>query len=96
MRESAIEKYLVKRVAECGGVAEKFVSPGRKNVPDRLCQWVGYIDFVELKATGVEPNAGQLRDHARRLQLGHEVWVIDSKERVDTYIDYCLRRELFP
>ena len=93
MRESTIEKYLVKRVAESGGIAEKFVSPGRKNVPDRICQWMGFLDFVEVKAPGVKPKEAQLRDHVLRLRLGHEVWVIDSKESVDKYINYCLRRE---
>lgn len=87
MRESSIEKYLVREVARACGVAEKFTSPGRRNVPDRIVTWLApMIDFVELKATGEKPNAGQLRDHKRRRARGYFVAVIDSKEGVDRYI----------
>lgn len=34
--EKTIEAYLVREVAKIGGVAEKFTSPGRRSVPDRL------------------------------------------------------------
>lgn len=87
MREFTVEKYFVEQVTLAGGVAEKFKSPGRKNVPDRLCSWpLGYHDFVELKATGEKPTPGQLRDHKRRRAMGHRVWVISSKDQVDRYI----------
>lgn len=36
MRESKIEKYLVERAEAKGGIAYKFKSPGRRNVPDRM------------------------------------------------------------
>lgn len=36
VRESDIEKHLVARVKEAGGVAYKWVSPGRVGVPDRI------------------------------------------------------------
>ena len=36
MLESTIEKYLVKRIEAIGGTAEKFTSPNRRSVPDRL------------------------------------------------------------
>lgn len=35
-RESVIEAHLVKRVAQLGGHAYKWVSPGRVGVPDRI------------------------------------------------------------
>ncbi|STB57700.1 Uncharacterised protein [Citrobacter freundii] len=35
-RESLIEKHLVAEVKKAGGVAFKFVSPGRRSVPDRI------------------------------------------------------------
>jgi hypothetical protein len=34
--EKTIEAYLVRQVAKIGGVAEKFTSPNRRSVPDRL------------------------------------------------------------
>jgi hypothetical protein len=94
MRESTVERYLVQRVEALGGTAEKFKSPNNRNVPDRICSWpFGYVDFVELKATGVKPNAAQLRDHKRRRALGHEVYVLDSIESVLDYAEFALRRE---
>lgn len=87
MRESSIEKHLVAEVKKAGGVAEKFSSPGRKNVPDRIVTWLApMLDYVELKATGNKPNAGQRRDHARRRKRGYSVFVLDSKAMVDVYI----------
>jgi hypothetical protein len=36
MLERTIEAALVRRVKELGGLCEKFVSPGRRSVPDRI------------------------------------------------------------
>lgn len=84
MRESTIEAYLVKRVKELGGIADKFVSPGKRSVPDRIVTLPGgTIIFVELKAPGKKPTPLQIKDHERRRALGCTVLVIDSKEGVD-------------
>ncbi len=84
MKESTIERYLVQEVEKRGGLCEKFVSPGRRSVPDRIITWpYGVIHFVELKAPGKAPRIDQLRDHARRRALGVNVFVIDSKGGVD-------------
>jgi len=82
MREKTIEAALVKRVEALGGMCEKFVSPGRRSVPDRLVTLPGNrIVFVEVKATGEGPTELQARDHKRRKALGCEVYVInDIKE----------------
>ncbi len=86
MLECNIEKALVKRVKELGGTAEKFTSPGRRSVPDRLVTLPGgVIVFVELKAPGKKPTENQLRDHGRRRALGCDVRVIDSLEAVDAF-----------
>jgi hypothetical protein len=93
IRESDVESYLVEEVKRCDGVAEKFSSPQRAFVPDRIVTWPSRafnrttrIQFVECKAPGKEPNAGQLRDHARRRAMGSEVFVVDTFEAVDKYI----------
>lgn len=76
-----MEKALVRRVKELGGIAEKFVSPGRRSVPDRLVTLPGgRIVFVELKAPGKHPTELQQRDHERRRELGCDVRVIDTVE----------------
>jgi hypothetical protein len=77
----------VREVAKAGGTAEKFISAGRRDVPDRIVTWISpLLDFVELKAPGEKPTPGQLRDHARRRARGYSVLVIDSKEGVDLYV----------
>lgn len=86
MRESVVEKYLVQQVKKFGGEAEKFVSPGRRNVPDRLISWPGnIIHFVECKRPGKKLRPGQARDVKRRLARSNRVLVVDSKYAVDAY-----------
>lgn len=51
MLEKTIEAAFVKRVKELGGIAEKFVSPNKRSVPDRIVMFPGgKLLFVELKA----------------------------------------------
>jgi hypothetical protein len=93
VRESQIEAHLVKRVKELGGEVRKVQWVGRRGAPDRLVMlpprfvrgfW-GSPDtiWVELKATGVKPEAHQLREHKRMTAMGQRVVVIDSIEGVE-------------
>ena len=86
MLERDIEKALCKRVKELGGMCEKFTSPGKRAVPDRLITLPGprYI-FVELKAPCKKPTALQLKDHARRRAFGCDVRVIDTMEAAHAF-----------
>lgn len=89
MRESVIEAYLVKRVKEAGGIAYKFKSPQRANVPDRIVLLPGgKVFFVELKAPGQKPTAGQIREIDRLAELGRIVRVFDSKELIDDFLRF--------
>lgn len=86
MLERKIERALVYRVKELGGTCEKFVSPGRRSVPDRIVTLPGgKIIFVELKAPGNKPTELQLRDHARRRALGCDVRVIDNMDDANAF-----------
>lgn len=86
MLEKKIEMALVYRVKALGGTCEKFVSPGRRSVPDRLVTLPGgKIIFVELKAPGSAPTEAQRRDHDRRRVLGCEVRVIDNMDDVNAF-----------
>lgn len=79
MFEKDIEAAFVRRVKALGGTAEKFTSPNRRSVPDRLVTLPsGVILFVELKAPGKKPTEAQARDHQRRRDLGCRVVVIDN------------------
>jgi len=79
--EKDVEAALVRRVKALGGLCEKFASPGRRSVPDRIITMPnGQIIFVELKAPNKKPTDAQLKDHERRRALGCDVRVIDNKE----------------
>jgi hypothetical protein len=91
--ESDIEEYLVKQCAKHGAVAEKFKSPQKSHVPDRIVLWpdrphglAAEITFVECKRPGEKPTKMQARDHERRRALGFRVDVIDTYDGVDGYI----------
>jgi hypothetical protein len=88
MLERDIEKYLIKKVALLGGKAYKFSSPSNRSVPDRLCCLPqGKIKFVECKATNKKPTPLQVKVIEYLRSLGHEVFVVDSKSKVDILIN---------
>lgn len=92
MRESTIEKYLVKRVKELGGEVRKVSWIGRRGAPDRLVMlpqgpWaIWQTVWVELKAPGKTAEPHQLREHKRMQAMGQRVVVIDSLEGVDALL----------
>lgn len=89
--EKATERYLVKRIAELGGEAYKFTSPGRRFVTDRICVLPkGLIWFVEVKSEGQKPAPGQQREIERLVQKGHFASWVDTKASVDHVIK-CMR-----
>ena len=86
MLERDVENALVRQVKRLGGKCEKFTSPGRRSVPDRLVSLPGgRICFVELKAPGKKPTAKQLKDHDERRALGFDVYVIDNKDEANAF-----------
>ena len=90
MLERDIEKYMVSRCTELGVLCYKFTSPQRRNVPDRILIYHGHTIFVELKATGKKPNAGQLRAHERLAEHSYYVTVIDSIQGVENCLQFIL------
>tara|TARA_R100001198_G_scaffold1670_1_gene1162 strand:- start:1541 stop:1807 length:267 start_codon:yes stop_codon:yes gene_type:complete len=84
--EKDIENALVRKVKTLGGMCEKFTSPGRRSVPDRIITLPnGKIVFVEVKNTGKKPTELQLRDHERRRALGCDVRVIDNMDDANAF-----------
>jgi Holliday junction resolvase len=82
--EKTVERYLVKRVKEAGGVAPKWVSPGMSGVPDRIVFLPGgRIIFVEVKAPGKKLRPLQLYVKEQLEALGVDFRVVDSKEAVN-------------
>lgn len=88
--EAAIEKYLKERVEAVGGVAYKFVSPARRNVPDRICVFPsGLLVFVECKAPGEEAREAQMREIQRLEALKQKVVVVSTKADVNELLVFC-------
>lgn len=92
MKEKQIEIYLRDQVKKIGGVAYKFISPGNDGVPDRLvCLPHGVTAFVELKAPGKTPRPLQQLQLKKLMGLHQNVFVIDSLELTDIFIDWAVR-----
>lgn len=50
MKESTLEKYLVKEITKLNGLCLKWVAPGTRGVPDRIIIMPeGKTFFVEMK-----------------------------------------------
>lgn len=86
MRESEVEAYLVKRVKELGGDTRKMKWIGRRGAPDRFVMLYGGF-FVELKAPGEKLRPEQEKEIALLRRAGVRVWVADSPQAVDDYLD---------
>lgn len=88
MRESTIEKALVKTVRHSGGLALKFVSPGWAGAPDRLILMPGgRLAFVELKALGHNLRPLQVRRKRQLEELGFSVYCIDQPNQIGGVLD---------
>jgi len=98
MLEKDIESKVCSYAKAQGMLAEKFKTPNKKAVPDRIFSGNGgLVFFIEFKATGkaktIHPDAtghegAQWRDHQRRRTLGHRVYVIDSIEAGKRIINF--------
>ena len=88
MRESTIEKHLVKTVEQSGGLAIKLVSPGWAGAPDRLILMPGgKLAFVELKAPGHSLRPLQVRRKRQLEALGFSVYCINQLEQIGGVLD---------
>ena len=85
--EKAIEAYLVRRCKESGLLCLKYSNANTTGYPDRVvCLPHCNVVWVELKSKGKKPTKLQEIRHQELRELGHQVFVIDSKEGVDKLI----------
>ena len=88
MREKLIESALVREVEARGGLCLKFVSPGRRGVPDRICLFPGgRVVFVELKQKGKKPRPDQEALLSSLSALGLDVHVVDEVSQIRRVVD---------
>ena len=78
MRESEIEKYLVKRCKEEGILCRKIEYVGRRGAPDRMLVLGGIIVFVELKQESGKVSRLQKIEHNKLKEYGVNVAIVWS------------------
>lgn len=85
--EKAIERLLVKLIAQKGGLCIKLLTNQFIGLPDRLCLLPGgLLAFVELKTTGQKPRPIQVYVHNRLRSLGFRVEVIDTLQGAEDFV----------
>lgn len=92
MLESVVETYFVARCKANGALVRKAKWIGVDGCPDRVVFHQGRTLWVELKRPGTKfpSNAHerqQARRHAEMLTFGVQVYLIDSKEGVDAFVE---------
>ena len=86
--ESWIEQAFVREVKKRGGLALKFVSPGRVGVPDRIVLIPGGgCVFAEIKAPGKKLRKLQIAAHRVIRGFGLEISVVSSLEEVKAFCE---------
>lgn len=94
MKESVLEKKFRAMVAQAGGKAYKFVSPGNAGIPDRLVILPGgHIGFVELKQKGKKPGKQQEFRMAELRRMGCFTAVVDDADSAQEAIRNIQERQ---
>lgn len=76
--ESSVEGDACDYAKTRGWMVFKFVSPGRKGVPDRLFIRDGRHLFIEFKRLNNEARRQQEKRHREMREHGAEVYVVDN------------------
>ena len=86
--EKALEQKLKKEIEKIGGLAIKFYSAYFTGLPDRIILLPGgIIKFVEVKSTGKKPTPRQRIVIQLLQKLGFAVYVIDSEELLNDFLN---------
>lgn len=85
--EKTLEATLRDRVKKLGGLALKLEGNMYAGMPDRLVLMPGgKCYFVELKSEGQKPRKLQEIIHNKLRTMGYEVFVVDTKEKLNNII----------
>lgn len=89
--EAKLEKRLVDKITNLGGLAWKFTSPGTVGVPDRIILFQSKLYFVEMKAPGKEMREIQKWRKTQIEREGFPVICLNSVEQVDAFVDSLVK-----
>ena len=84
--ERDVERYLIKECERRGWLCWKFVSPGRRGVPDRIVIRPGAVAFVEVKREGGRVSPLQVRRIEELIRLVIPARVVETKGEIDEMI----------
>lgn len=85
--ERDVERYLIKECEKRGWLCWKFVSPGRRGVPDRIVIRPGAVAFAEVKRKGGRVSPLQIRRIDELTQRGVAARVVKTKGEIDEMIN---------
>lgn len=86
--EKRTERYLATEVKKRKGYCIKLLTNYFTGLPDRLVLLpMGYIIFIETKSQGDKPRPIQLLVHNKLKQIGFNVYVADTKEKVNSILN---------
>ena len=86
--EKTLERALVGKIRQLGGLCLKLQGNMYAGMPDRLILLPGgKAIFVELKSEGIKPRKLQLIRHEELRALGFEVFVIDTHEKLTQFLN---------
>ena len=92
--EGYVENYLRDEGKRRGFKCFKFTSPANSGVPDRIVIGHGHTVFVETKAPGESVRPLQAAVHREMARYGAKIYVIDTKEGVDSLFDLLITSKL--
>ena len=97
MRESQIERFLVCKVKEHGGLCFKFVSPGNPGVPDRIIITPdGRTIYVELKTETGRLAKIQKWQRSEMEKRGADVRVLYGLDNVKEFLREVFNHAVYP
>ena len=86
--EKTLERSLVEKIRQLGGICLKLQGNMYAGMPDRLILLPGgKAIFVELKSEGIRPKKLQLIRHEELRALGFKVFVIDTHEKLTQFLN---------
>jgi len=86
-RENKVEVFLDEQICRMGGATYKFVSPGKRYVPDRIVMLYGIVWFVEVKALGEVATPGQEREIAKLKKQGMNACYVSGIRGVKDFLN---------